>query len=154
MATKSDTRKPWQFTMPDHDNPASKIAPGTEIILQEPDERITEMALEMSSPDESRGDFVYQHSATTQQLRLCLVRVGDVEYTFEDLEGSKLDEHFAEFDKNLMIQALQKLTTPQEAQVDDFLSSAAPVNPDAEPDTSGGGDPEGQPDPGAVKVQG
>jgi len=129
QTTDDDGNRYWRLVWPKNDkHPDGMDLAGKEVIFLEPDPDLLDMAFELASDQEHRGEMVYNHQATMSQLKLCLKKVGDTRYTYEDLQAGGLTREFTEYQRSMLVQALQQITTPEEAKVDNFLSSASRVD--------------------------
>lgn len=91
--------------------------------LLEPNEDIINDSLELAAPWEQSGQVVFMSVAQGNQLRLCLVEVDGNPVDFAQLEGDGLHAIFNEYERSFLMKALEKISTPSNQEVDDFLKS-------------------------------
>lgn len=117
--------KTWTFTAPPSNHPEA-FEEGIEIELREPNDDLTDKAFTLASAHEKKARAVYLKHAQTNLLILCLKRVGDEPYTYEDLKDGGLEREFGEYKQRMLQQLLDKISTPEDQEVEDFFATATP----------------------------
>jgi len=102
------------------------LIPGSkkQIIMREPTEAIIVNALDLIDPYIKRGnDKRAMIEAQWAQLRLSLVAVGNVEVSFQDIEGEGINKYLTMYERTFLVKALEFMTTPPDDDVEAFMSS-------------------------------
>jgi hypothetical protein len=109
----------WHGFMP----PENEGDPGIYIEGVYPNTQLTRQAME-SVPKKARRDpLIGLKEAQENLLRICIKVIGDEPVSFSSLRGRGLDKVLSAKQMHFVTELFDRLTTPDEADVEDFLST-------------------------------
>lgn len=88
-----------------------------------PNTQLTRQAMEAVPKKLRRDPLIGLKESQENLLRMCIKRVGDAEVTFTKLRGRGLDRYLDAKQMHLVTEYFDRLTTPEEVDVESFLST-------------------------------
>lgn len=88
-----------------------------------PNTTLTRQSLDALPKRMRRDPMIGLKEAQENLLRLCIKRIGDDAVAFKDLRGVKIDSYLTPKQMHYVTELFESLTTPDEADVEDFLST-------------------------------
>lgn len=97
------------------------------VAFKVPNRALNNTALEFAKVHMSRGEQAALTEAAYNQLRVCLVRIGDDPVGYGNLEGSKIDKYLSPKQQRTLLDVFMHLTTSTEGEVSAALDTLTPV---------------------------
>jgi hypothetical protein len=114
-----DDENSWHGFMP----PTEEGGPAIYIEGLYPNTQLTRQAMEAVPKKARRDALIGLKESQENLLRICIKKIGDKTVGFADLRGRGLDRFLSAKQMHFVVELFAKLTTPDEADVEDFLST-------------------------------
>jgi hypothetical protein len=88
-----------------------------------PNTQLTRQALEAVRKKDRREPLIGLKEGQENLIRLCVKKIGTQSVTFGDLRGKGLDKYLTSKQMHFVIEMFDRFTTPDEADVEDFMST-------------------------------
>lgn len=116
--TDGDSRFWSGWMPPDEDGGDPKYIEGVN-----PNTVITRQALEMVPKKLQRNPLIATKEAQENMIRICIRQIGDEKVEYRDLRGEGLDKRLSQKQMHFVIALFDRMVSPEEAEVEDFLST-------------------------------
>lgn len=88
-----------------------------------PNTQLSRRAMEAVPKRARRDPLIGMKESQENLLRICITRIGNDRVGFKDLRGKGLDKFLSQKQMHYVVEYFDRLTTPEEADVHDFLST-------------------------------